>query len=264
MKRCGIAMLLGSIAALALFATPFEVSWVEGKVEKLQGSSWTALNMGDRLDSSSSVRLSPASFAQFTDGRRNIALSAAGTFVLDDFLKTNGDSVKKRAGILDKLVAVIALPLSSVNSSVGGVRGSDEGGSAGAYALEWSMEEPDVFQLLENAKDLVRSGDYAGAEALYVSVAEKTEGKEKEEADYGKAWTLAAQGKSIAAIKVLRAMDPAGTFSMSRALLLARLDIDSGAGAEAVALLSAALDRNGFSAEDAEMARAMLAEAKGK
>ena len=61
-------------------------------------------------------------------------------------------------------------------------------------------------------------------------------------------------------MKILRGMSSSGVWAGPRALLLARLDIDSGAPAEARSLLQSALDGEALAGDDIQLAKGMIAE----
>ena len=87
---------------------------------------------------------------------------------------------------------------------------------------------------------------------------------EKVAASYAEAWALAADESSARAVKILRGMPSSGTWAGPRALLLARLDIDSGAKDEAKAVLDAAAAAKLFVGDDVTLAASLLAEATAK
>ena len=281
MKRLMIAAFV-FMAATAAFASNLTATWIEGTVERKQGSSWSAIKLGDIVKSSDVIRLGAASTAEFSDGRQKVTLTAAGTFALSAMLRAGASQDKRKASLFDRLALILSPDRKPAQDAVGGVRGKAQDGSA---ATPWVDGETDAVSsatgdsgedaaaaaaalatknsgLLSAAWDLVKAKDYAKAAAQFGSVAESADGGMKVEALYGQAWALVASGSTIPAIKILRSMPSEGVWAGPRVLLLARLDLGTGAYAEARSLLESAIGSGLFSGEDLELAKAMFKEAK--
>jgi hypothetical protein len=238
--------------------------------------------LGDIVKSSDVIRLGPASTAEFSDGRQKVTLTAAGTFALSAMLRAGASQDKRKASLFDRLALILSPDRKPAQDAVGGVRGKAQDGSA---ATPWVDGETDAVSsatgdsgedaaaaaaalatknsgLLSAAWDLVKAKDYAKAAAQFGSVAESADGGMKVEALYGQAWALVASGSTIPAIKILRSMPSEGVWAGPRVLLLARLDLGTGAYAEARSLLESAIGSGLFSGEDLELAKAMFKEAK--
>lgn len=259
MKKVVLAALAAVVVAAAVSALPLSVTWTEGKVEKMKGSAWVAIGAGDSIDSSETVRLGPDSYAEFADGRRKIVLSAPGTFSLDALVKAGADQTKKRSGTVDKLSKLVDPKAQSGQTAVGGVRGAE----AGADTMTWvSEDDEETVSALDAARALAREGRYGEAANRFAEAVSFSEGESKDAALYGQAWALAADGSTLKALKLLRSMPAIGVWAGPRALLLARLDLESGAKAEAKSVLEAAIAAGFLAGEELQLAKGMLEEAK--
>jgi hypothetical protein len=246
------------IAVLAASAVPLTVSWADGKVELQKGSAWAVVNIGDKVDSASSLRLASGASIELTDGKRKVALTAAGTYVLDALLKKGGDMAKKNVA-LDKLGKLVDPNATTGAATVAAVRGAAV--EPAKETVTWMSDSVDVAAVMDEGRKLVRDGDFAAAALKFDEAVYAAEGDEKVSASYAEAWALAAADSSARAVKILRGMPSSGTWAGPRALLLARLDIDSGAKAEAKSVLEAASAAKLFVGDDVELAKALLAEA---
>ncbi|MGO8694984.1 MAG: tetratricopeptide repeat protein [Rectinemataceae bacterium] len=259
MKRRTLFILFSVAFIVALGATPLTVSWIDGRVEKKNGSNWVDLNMGDRLDSASTVRLGPGATAEFVAGERRISLTASGVFVLDSLLKRGTEGAERRSGMLDKLAALVDPTARTTDTTVAGVRGNLIGDQSSGD-MTWESDNADVDAIMTSAQQLVRDKHYAEAAEKFGEAAAAADGDKKDNATYGQAWALAANGQTAESVKILRGMSSSGVWAGPRALLLARLDIDSGAPAEARSLLQSALDGEALAGDDIQLAKGMIAE----
>lgn len=252
------------LAALAVFAisaaaaVPLTVSWAEGKVEFQKGSAWKVLNAGDKVESTDTIRLGPASYVELSDGRRKIVLSAPGVFALEAVLKSGAEKAAKTTGALGKLGKLVDPKAQSSSTAVAGVRGAAQG----ADSMVWATDSESPEALIEEARAMLREERFADAAELFGEAASVAEGELRDSALYSRAWCLASAGGTLGAIKTLRAMPAVGPWSGPRALLLARLDLDTGAAAEAKSVLQAALAAGTLSGDDAVLAKAMLEEVR--
>jgi hypothetical protein len=263
MKRALLIAISSLIAVLSLSAVPLTVSWADGKVELQKGSAWAAVNMGDKVDSASSLRLAAGASVELTDGKRKVSLTAAGTYVLDSLLKQGGaEAAKKRSGALDKLGKLVDPNATTGATTVAAVRGAAV--EPAKDTVTWMSDSVDVAAVMEEGRKLVRDGDFSAAALKFDEAVYAAEGDEKVSASYAEAWALAADDSSARAVKILRGMPSTGVWAGPRALLLARLDIDSGAKAEATSVLEAANAAKLFVGDDVDLAKTLLAEASAK
>ena len=224
MKRLIIVILSVLVTVLTLSAVPLSVTWADGKVDVKKGSSWVAVNMGDKVDSASTIRLGAGASVEFSDGKRKVSLTASGAYLLNSLLK-QGALASKDTGALDKLGKLVDPKASTGTSTVAAVRGAAI--EPAGNSVTWMSDTVDVSAVMDEGRKLVRDGDFAGAAAKFDEAVVAADGDEKDSATYAEAWSLAADGSTAKAVKLLRGMPSAGTSAGPRALLLARLDIDS-------------------------------------
>ena len=262
MKRFVMIILAAFVAALALSAVPLTVSWADGKVDLQKGSSWAAVAMGDKVDSSGTLRLAKGASVELSDGKRKVSLTAAGTYVLDTLLKKGAVASKNSSAALDKLGKLVDPKASTGSSTVAAVRGAAI--EPAKDTVTWQSDTVDVAAVMDEGRALVRDGDFANASLKFNEAAEAAEGNEKEAAQYAEAWALAADGSSARAVKILRIMPSSGSWAAPRGLLLARLDIDSGAKDEAKSVIDSGLAAKLFLGDDVELAKSLQIEASAK
>lgn len=259
MKRRLISLgVLFLFVAAASFAAPLTATWVEGDVTVAVGSSWRAVEIGDDVDSASVVRLGKNSYAEFVAGSRKIALTSEGTFKLDTLITSVGTQETKRAAVMGVMGRLIdrSAPRST---AVAGVRGDFEGAPE---TTMWATDEDDPETLGAEGRDLVAKQRYLEAAELFGRAATEALGDQRVEYQYSQAWCLAAANNAIGAIKILRPMNDAGAYAIPRAILLARLNLDTGAAKEAVALLDQVAADPTLSGEDAALVKDMREEAR--
>jgi hypothetical protein len=247
------------VAALSLSAVPLTVSWADGKVELQKGSSWVVINIGDQIDSASTVRLAKGASIELSSGKQKISLTAAGSYVLDSILKRGAIASQNQSGALNKLGKLVDPQASVGSTTVAAVRGAAI--EPTKDTVDWQADTVDVAAVMDEGRQLVRNGDYANAALKFSEAASAADGDEKDSAQYAQAWALAANDSSAQAVKILRTMPSKGTWAAPRALLLARLDIDSGANAEAKAMLTDGISAKLFVGDDVDLAKSLLDEA---
>jgi len=262
MKKFVLVAVSVFIAAIFLSAAPLTVSWADGKVDKQQGSTWLVVNMGDTIDSSDTLRLGPGASVEIIDGKRKVSLTAAGTYPLDSILRKGAVSVAKKSSALDKLGKLVDPKASTSASTVAAVRGAAV--EPGKETMTWASDSGDVASIMEAGRQLVRDGNFIEAALKFGDAAYESEGDEKDAAIYAQAWALAAADSSAQAVKLLRGMTSSGVWAAPRVLLLARLDIDSGAKDEAKVLLGSAMAAKLFAGDDVELSASLLAEANAE
>jgi hypothetical protein len=259
MKRLTIAVMIAFVATLCLSAVPMTLSWVDGKVDLKKGSSWVAVGMGDKIDSSSTIRLGKGASVELTDGKRKMSLSAPGTYLVDNLLKKGAVASKNSTAAMDKLGKLVDPQASAGSTTVAAVRGTVVEPST--ETVEWQSDTADVAATMEEGRRLVRSGDYANAAARFSEAAEAADGVDKDSAMYSEAWALAADQSQARAVKVLRAMPSSGNWAGPRALLLARLDIDMGVKGEAKSVIESGMASKLFVGDEVDLAKSLLDEA---
>jgi hypothetical protein len=259
MKRLCVAAIVAFVAALSLNAVPLTVSWADGKVDLQKGSSWVAVNIGDKIDSAATLRLAKGASIELSDGKQKVSLTAAGSYVLDSLLKQGAAASKSKTGALNKLGKLVDPQASVGSTTVAAVRGAAI--EPAKDSVDWQADTVDVNAVMDEGRQLVRDGDYTNAALKFGEAAGAADGDAKDAAQYAQAWALAADDSSARAVKILRVMPSKGAWAAPRALLLARLDIDSGAKAEAQSVLNAGVKAKLFVGDDVELANSLLAEA---
>jgi hypothetical protein len=261
MKRYILVVLVAFAATLCLSAVPLTVSWADGKVDLKNGTSWAAVNMGDQIDSASTIRLSKGASVELSDGKRKVSLTAEGTYTLDNMLKKGAVASRNNANALNKLGKLVDPQASVSSTTVAAVRGAAIEPAKDTTAWQ---SDVDVNTIMEEGRELVRAGDYSSAALKFGEAVEVAEGVEKDSAMYSQAWALAAADSQAQSVKILRAMPSTGNWAGPRALLLARLDIDSGANAEAKSVIQAGIAAKLFVGDEGDLAKSLLAEASAE
>ncbi|HUX39580.1 MAG TPA: hypothetical protein VMV83_00315 [Rectinemataceae bacterium] len=259
MKRVVMILALAFVA-LSIGAAPLVVSWADGKVDLQQGANWVEVSLGDKFDSSATLRLGEGSSVELSGNGRRVSITAAGTYSLAVLFKDGAMTQKVKADVLQKLGKLVDPNVSSTESAVGGVRGAAIQPST--ETITWASDDADVPGIMDAGRALVRVGKYSEAALKFDEAAQAAAGTDKDAAQYAEAWALAADGSQARAVALLRAMPDFGIWAGPRALLLARLDIDTGAMAEATSLLDSGLAANLFVGDDLPLAKAMLDEAR--
>jgi hypothetical protein len=262
MKRFTIVVLIAFAASLGLYAVPMTVSWADGKVDLKNGSAWTAVNVGDKIDSSSTIRLGKGATVELTDGKRKVSLTAEGSYVVDAVLKKGAVASKKSTQAMDKLGKLVDPQASVSSSTVAAVRGAAV--EPAKESMDWQSDEADYAGLMEEGRRLVRDGEYSTAALRFNEAAGAADGVNKDAAQYSEAWALAAGDSQARAVKILRGMPSSGNWAGPRALLLARLDIDSGARSEAKTVIQTGMAGKLFVGEEVDLAKALLDEASAE
>jgi hypothetical protein len=263
MKRAASILIAMAFAAgIGLYAVPMTVTWADGKVERKSGSAWAAVNVGDQIDSSSTIRLGKGASVELKDGARKITLTAEGSYLVDSLLKKGAVASKKNTAAMDKLGKLVDPQASVGSTTVAAVRGAAI--EPAKESMDWQSDAADLPALMEEGRRLVREGDYQTAALRFGEVAEQAEGSDKDAAQYSQAWALAAGDGQARAVKILRSMPSTGNWAGPRALLLARLDIDSGAKAEAKLVIQSGMSAKLFVSDEAELAKSLLDEASAE
>lgn len=214
MKRALLVLCALLLAALAAGAAPLTVAWSEGQVDIQKGGGWAELSLGDKLDSASKIRLAEGASVELSDGKRKVAITAAGTYVVDTLLKKGALAAQRKAGALDKLGRLVDPKSGASSGTVAAVRGAAV--EPAKDSVTWVSDTTDVAAVMEEGRRLVREGDFATAALRFDDAAFASEGEEKDAARYAQAWALAADDSSAQAVKVLREMPSEGTWAGPR------------------------------------------------
>ncbi|MFA6505948.1 MAG: hypothetical protein WCT14_07610, partial [Treponemataceae bacterium] len=177
---------------------------------------------------------------------------------LDSLLAASGAQKQKSSSVVNKMGRLVGKqgPRSTV---VAGVRGDFEGAPE---KTNWAVDDDDPAAVAEEAEQLVSQKRFADAAKKYDKAATDALGDKREEYRYAQAWCLASSENSIGAIKILRPMSASGSFSIARAILLARLSLDTGAPKDAAAVLDEISRNPTLSGDDAVMVKELREEAR--
>jgi hypothetical protein len=147
------------------------------------------------------------------------------------------------------------------STAVAGVRGDFEGNPEETLWVDDEEEAIDPEIPAAEGRVLFEADRFAEA-AVKFGIAEKAapEG-ERDLYSYSRAVSSASAGDTITSIKVLRTMSPSGSLAIARAILLARLDLDTGATREAQQVLDDAASLPELTREDAALIKEMKDEA---
>jgi len=258
MKRAFLAVFAAVSCGMIAFGAPLTVSWVEGLVDIKAGSGWKAIDAGDTVDSAASVRLGPGSFAEFMAGKRKIAVSAEGVYVLDSLLSASASQEAARVTVVGKMGRFVNTQAPR-NTVVAGVRGDFEGAPANTT---WVVDEDDPATIAEEARALAAKDQFDAAATKFAAAADGALGDKRDEYRYSQAWCLAAANNPIGAIKILRPMASGGSYGIARGILLARLNLDTGAAKEALALLDEVAKNPSLAGEDAALVEELRKESR--
>ena len=247
--RTVILVIAAVSAAASAWAVPLAVEFVSGKVMAMTGGSWVDVDIGDKLDSTQTIRLDKGAVLELTGpNNTRIALCAAGVFLLDSYLapKPATGPAATAAAKLAKLARNQAQ-----ETTVGGIRGAGIE-PASEEDMMWASSGPDAGAVMVSAAEAHDAGDYLGAWSLFMEAA----GIYTEECDpnsaalaawYASRSGLAAESPARALASLRTAVpEDAGALRGGYTLALAALDARYGSPADAKALLERALGGNWF------------------
>ena len=236
------------------------VSFLEGTVELKTATAWTEIQEGDKIDSASSIRLSKDSFIEFAVGSRKIVLSSEGTYSLASVLAASTGDKGKTNTVINKFSKLMNKEAPR-STAVAGVRGDFEGNPEETLWVDDEEEAIDPEIPASEGRVLFEADRFAEAAEKF-GIAEKAapEG-ERDLYGYSRAVAAASAGDTITSLKVLRTMSPSGSLAIARAVLLARLDLDTGAAREARQVLDDASRLPDLTREDMALIREMKDEA---
>lgn len=240
---------------------PLKVSWSEGSILVKTGSEWKPLEIGTTADSSSVVRLKKDSFVEFTYAGGKLVLSAEGVYSLDTLLANANKQQQERSAVLSK-VGKLVTNKAPLSTTVAGVRGSEQDS---ASSIDWITDEDSSPSHPDPAADayrLLQNGAYPEAAAAFARLIVNAPESIKTEYQYSQAWCLASANDLVGAIKLLRVMPASGPVKIQRALLLARLNLETGAIPEAIQVLESVRLSPELETDDRVLVQGMLQEAR--
>ena len=143
MKAKLLACLFAGCAFLAAAQQVVQVDWVEGTVERLVGSAWSAVDIGDSFGTDVTLRLAKGASAELSSGSVHVRLLAPGTYKLSEaFTKAKGGSpASDTAAKIAKMAGKGDYNL--VTATTAGVRGDLQSGAPPA-SLQWDEGREDA------------------------------------------------------------------------------------------------------------------------
>ncbi len=234
MKAKLLVLVFAGCAFLAAAQQVVQVDWVEGTVERMVGSAWRAVDIGDSFGTDTTLRLAKGASAELSSGSVHVRLLAPGTYKLADaFAKAKGGSpASDTAAKIAKLAGKGDYNL--VTATTAGVRGDlqatpppssiqwDEGKEDPSSTAAGSVESADPYS---EVIALYGQGNFQqaakGARDLRLSAAPQASFRSA----YWEAASFFAQGLALPAIRTLEktAPDPAAPEYRASDFLAARI-----------------------------------------
>ncbi len=159
MKRSIVA-----VAALLLASPLFAeivVAYVDGIVERGVSGGWTTLFIGDQVEPSDQIRLSPGSYAELSSTGTTVKLSRAGTYRVGDLIQGAGRTQAAGLGsvVLNRINRVAGTQTRDAPTTAGGARASEAVTQTGPV---WAGGES-VAELIDEGLDLLADGAFLDA-----------------------------------------------------------------------------------------------------
>jgi tetratricopeptide (TPR) repeat protein len=163
LKIMGIMLGLLVVFNFPLLAEDFLIDYLEGELEKKEGSKWVELFEADTVESNAIIRLKDDSMVELSGDDLNITLIRPGTYNLEQITK---DSRKSDSYGLDDIVSSKFAALSKDLKDE-----KTEGGVMGVRAAKIEDEVDFIGdEIIENlfiiSKQKMSDGDYEGAISL--------------------------------------------------------------------------------------------------
>ncbi len=165
MKAKLFLVVFAGCAFLAAAQQSVQVDWVEGTVERMVGSAWRAVDIGDSFGTDTTLRLAKGASAELSSGGVHVRLMASGTYKLTDaFAKAKGGSpASDTAAKIAKLAGKGDYNL--VTATTAGVRGTAQDGVRGSAAdMSWDEGRGEADA---DAPPALPPDPYEGVVALY-------------------------------------------------------------------------------------------------
>lgn len=215
MKAKLLVLVFAGCAVLAAAQQVVQVDWVEGTVERMVGSAWRAVDIGDSFGTDATLRLAKGASAELTSGGVHVRLLAPGTYKLADaFARAKGGSpASDTAAKIAKLAGKGDYNL--VTSTTAGVRGEAQGQAPDPTKMTWDEGQDPASAGTGEIEDpyapviaLYNQGNYPqaskGARDLRLSAAPQASFRSA----YWEAASFFAQGLAIPAIRTLEKASP--------------------------------------------------------
>jgi len=132
-------MVLGFMCAgsLLIHAEVLKVNYLEGTVEKQQGTTWTAVAIAESLDDLTTVRLANDGLLVLDRSVSILTISKAGVYKLSDISKAQGQAAARNLGnLIGRKMTAVTSSGNKATAAAGGVRAADA--MERSSRVEWS------------------------------------------------------------------------------------------------------------------------------
>lgn len=199
MKATWILILVAACAFPAVAQQVVTADWVDGTVERMVGSSWKAVDIGDSFGTDATLRLAKNASAELSSGGLRVHLTAPGTYNLSDAFQRAGGRVVTAEAVAKvmKLAGRGEYDVSTATSA--GVRGDVQGNPG---AVVWAVEE-EVPEPYSQVRELYQAGRYQEASKAARNLRLSDAPSAAFRSAYWEAASFFAQGLALPAIKTL-------------------------------------------------------------
>jgi outer membrane protein assembly factor BamD (BamD/ComL family) len=197
-------LLLFLLFSPLLFGQELEVVFLDGILEKKEGSSWIEVYVGDVIDRGSLVRVGSDSIVELSDGSLSVTIGTSGVFSVADLVqKVSGQTASRGLGrfLQHALEEVAGEPESRTSAAVLGARAKE----VEDEKMDWIDEEEEIMQ---RGKALLQEGKYEEALRFFEDVEAEAIDDEAEQYNFYIGYTLAMLGKKGPALKKLSSIHP--------------------------------------------------------
>lgn len=203
MKTAWISILLMGCVFLAAAQPVVTADWIDGTVERMVGSSWRTVEIGDTFGTDATLRLAKGASAELASGGVRVHLTAPGVYKLSEAF----DKARGRSGT--SATVAKALKLAGKNdydlstSSTAGVRGE----ASGPASVSW-VEEEDSSDPYSEVRALYEAGEYARTSERARGLRLSDSPAAAFRSAYWDASALFAQGLAVPALKTIEKAPP--------------------------------------------------------
>jgi tetratricopeptide (TPR) repeat protein len=230
------ALLFFAFVACAAGAQELSVTYVDGDVQIREGSSWTALSIGDRLTPQTTIQLGQGAYVEIKRASSKIVLSQKGSYVLANVIASSRAMGSAGVGkALSATLSYLAGGKTLNQSSVGGARAENKGKEDDS---EWMSSGAEVF--LDAGKTYMKSGQYGAAIDQFLQALDAATEQELPQVRYYLAYAYSLDGDTRAALKYATDLQPSrgDEWASDFIILKAKLLVDSSAFAQDIAWLT--------------------------
>ncbi len=258
MMRTASLVTVLALAAAALASQSLAVEYVSGQVEALRGTQWEPLSAGSSIDASATLRLAVEAVVDLSIGGARLTLAAPGTYTVRDLVAERAAADRDVGSFLKSALRGLLVPPPPRGSHLGA-----RAGQASSAPSAWVDEEETA---LDSAMALLREGRTVEAQQLLAR--ERGRASDAAAFDFLVAYAAALDGRSGAALSILRAgpFDASMRFHKEALALHAQLALDAGAYAEAARVAAACLADypGGLRAASCSLVEALALRAAGR